>query len=233
MRWDGDTHARHRRLARRRRDAARTRAASSRFGGDTITARVVNSGLPCPLDSAADLETDFARERWAELGLQASIGAPIVVDGRVWGVITASRTTPDDPFPLGAEHRLGDFAALVAQAIANAEARREMAALADEQAALRRVATLVAAGRPQAEVLEAVTREVGELYGAHAVNLVRWEGVQDEVVVVAGWSDGTRAGASRPGRSTTPRPAARRSGCSRRDFRAVRTSLRSSWATGT
>ena len=103
----------------------------------------------------------------------------------------ASRTTKDDPFAPGAEHRLGDFAALVAQAIANSEARREVAELADEQAALRRVATLVAGGRPQPEVLEAATREAGELFAAQAVYLVRWEGVQDEVVVVGGWNDGS------------------------------------------
>jgi PAS domain S-box-containing protein len=161
------------------------------FGGDTITARVVKSGAPARVDSAEDLETEFGRARWAELGLHASIGAPIVVDGRVWGAITASRTTPDHPFPAGSEHRLGDFAALVAHAIANMEARREVAALAEEQAALRRVATLVAAGRPEREVLDAVTVKVGRLFGAQAVYFVRWEGVQDEVVVVGGWSDGT------------------------------------------
>jgi signal transduction histidine kinase len=162
------------------------------FGGDTITARVVRSGRPERIDSAADLTTEFAQERWAELGLQASIGAPIVVDGQVWGVVTTSRTSLDDPFPEGAEVRLGDFAALVAQAIANAEARREVAALAEEQAALRRVATLVAAGRPQEEVLAAVTSEAGVHYGADTVHLVRWAGVLDEVVVVAGWSNGSR-----------------------------------------
>ena len=159
------------------------------FGGDTIPARVVRSARPARIDSSDDLTTQFAQERWRELGLQASIGAPIVVDGRVWGVVTASRTSADDPFPPGAEDRLGGFGALVAQAIANAETRRELAALVDEQAALRRVATLVAAGRPQPEVLDAATREVGKLYGAEAVYLVRWEGVPDEVVVVTGWSD--------------------------------------------
>src|SRR5688572_22647449 len=61
------------------------------FGGDTVTARVVSSGLPARVDSAADLQTDFARERWEELGLQASIAAPIIVDGSLWGVISASR----------------------------------------------------------------------------------------------------------------------------------------------
>ena len=65
-----------------------------------------------------------------------------------------------------------------------------MSALLEEQAALRRVATLVAGGRPQPEVLEAVTREAGQLYDAQAVNVVKWEGVHDEVVVVACWSDG-------------------------------------------
>jgi signal transduction histidine kinase len=161
------------------------------FGGDTITARVVSSGMPARVESLDDLHTDFARERWAELGIHASIGAPIVVDGRIWGVITASRTTSDDPFPRGAEQSLGDFAALVAQAIANSEARQEVAALAEEQAALRRVATLVAGGRSQAEVLAAVTREVGQVFTAQAVYFVCWEGVQDEVVVVGGWTDAT------------------------------------------
>jgi GAF domain-containing protein len=106
----------------------------------------------------------------------------------MWGVITVSRTVPDEPFSPGAEHGLGDFAALLAQAIANSEARREVAALAEEQAALRRVATLVAAGRPQVEVVEAVTREAGQLFGAQAVHFVHWEGVLDEVVV-GGWTD--------------------------------------------
>jgi GAF domain-containing protein len=66
------------------------------------------------LESSEDLQTGFARLRWHELGIHASIGAPIIVDGRVWGVIKASRTTPNDPFPSRAERRLGDFAALVA-----------------------------------------------------------------------------------------------------------------------
>jgi signal transduction histidine kinase len=169
------------------------------YGGDTITARVVETASPGRVNSRADLNSDFARERWDELGIEASIGAPIILDGRVWGVVTASRRDGNDPFPPQAEHRLGDFSALVAQAIANAEARREMAALIAEQSALRRVATLVAGGRSQKDVLEAITFEVGALFGASSVSFVRWEGVHDEVLVVAGWSatrdEGVRAGA--------------------------------------
>jgi signal transduction histidine kinase len=96
---------------------------------------------------------------------------------------------PDDPFPPDAEHHLGDFTALIAQAIVNAEARRQTAELVAEQSALRRIATLVAGGKPQAEVLDAVTSEAGRLFEATQVSLVRWEGVQDEVVIGAGWSD--------------------------------------------
>jgi signal transduction histidine kinase len=190
LRWDGDTL----RVIGEWSENGPAAEMSDRvfaFGGDTITARVVNSVSAARVESADDLQTDFARARWKELGIEASIGAPIVVDGHVWGVITASRTAPNDPFPLGAEQRLADFATLVAQAIANSEARREVAALAEEQAALRRVATRVAAGRPQSEVLETATREAGVIFEAEAVYLVHWEGVHDEVVVDGGWSDGT------------------------------------------
>lgn len=158
------------------------------FGGDTITARVVRSGEAERIESEDDLKTAFARERWRELGFRASIGAPIRVDGRLWGVITASRTTSNEPFPEGAEQGLRDFATLVAHAIANSEARRELAALAEEQAALRRAATLVAGGRPQSEVVETTTREAAAVFAADPVCFVCWEGVQDEVVVRDGSS---------------------------------------------
>jgi signal transduction histidine kinase len=192
MRWDGDTI---RVIGDWSEDGEVMQIAGQvfPFGGDTITARIVGTAAPARLNSAAELQTEFARARWAELGLQASIGAPIIVDDKVWGVVTAARTQPNDPFPPGAEYQLRDFAALVAQAIVNAEARREMAELAAEQSALRRIATLVAGGRPQAEVLDAVTSEAGRLFGASTVTLVRWEGVQDEVVVVAAWNDAETA----------------------------------------
>jgi signal transduction histidine kinase len=156
------------------------------YGGDTITARVAETRGPARINSLADLTSDFARARWEQLGLNATIGAPIFVGGELWGLVTASRVRPE-PFPDGAEYRLGDFASLVALAIANADARRETAALVAEQSALRRVATLIAAGRGQDEVLAAVTSEVGAIFDATSVVLVRSEGVHDEVAIVAGW----------------------------------------------
>jgi signal transduction histidine kinase len=186
VRWDGDTI---RVIGSWRADFADVGVAGAvlSYGGDTITARVVETAAPARLDSAADLKTEFGRQRWAELGFEASIGAPIMVERKVWGVVAASRRELGDPFAPGDEERLSDFCALVAQAIVNAEARRETAALVAEQSCLRQIAMLVAAGRPQAAVLEAVTEEAGMLFGAASVSLVRWEGVQDELVVAAAW----------------------------------------------
>jgi hypothetical protein len=53
-------------------------------------------------------------------------------------------------------------------ATANAESREALRVLADEQAALRRVATLVARGVPPAEVFTAVAQEVGSVLGLTA-----------------------------------------------------------------
>ena len=97
VRWDGDTI---RVIGSWRADSADAGLAGAvlSFGGDTITARVVETAAPARLDSAADLKTEFGRQRWAELGLEASIGAPIMVDRKVWGVVAASRRQPGDPF---------------------------------------------------------------------------------------------------------------------------------------
>ena len=182
VRWDGDTI---RVIGRWNEDSDEARPAVLSFGGDTLAARVVETAAPARIDSAADLKTDFARQRWAELGFEASIGAPIMVDRSVWGVVSASRTQVGDPFPDGDEERLRDFSALIAQAIVNAEARSETTALIAEHNAVRQIATLVAGGRPTAEVFDAVTAGAAELFGAETVTLVQWQGVLDEVMVMA------------------------------------------------
>jgi signal transduction histidine kinase len=60
-----------------------------------------------------------------------------------------------------------------AVATANAESREELRVLAEEQAALRRVATLVARGMPSAEVFAAVAHEVGSVLNADGTVIVR------------------------------------------------------------
>jgi signal transduction histidine kinase len=56
-----------------------------------------------------------------------AIAAPVVVEGRLWGAITVARTSAR-PFPAQAEWRLGRLAEIFALAIANLEAREQLAA---------------------------------------------------------------------------------------------------------
>jgi DNA-binding NarL/FixJ family response regulator len=85
----------------------------------------------------------------------------------VLGAMVVAST--NEPPPPGMEERLTGFTELVAAAIANAQARVELRGYAEEQAALRRVATLVARGAPPEEVFAAVTEEVGGVMDADLV----------------------------------------------------------------
>ena len=67
------------------------------------------------------------------------------------------------------------------------ESRAGLARLAEEQAALRRVATLVARGAPPEEVFAAVTEEVGRLLGGDLAGMARYES-DDTVTVLATWA---------------------------------------------
>ena len=105
-----------------------------------------------------------------EGGVRSSVGTPIMVEGRLWGVLGVGTRT-EQPLPPDAEARLASFTELVATAIANAESRAALTRLAEEQAALRRVATLVARGVPPVEIFSAVSDEVTRLFGSQAVVL--------------------------------------------------------------
>ena len=120
-----------------------------------------------------------------ETGIRSGTGAAIVVDGELWGVMGAG-VAEGEPLRDHIEDRLAEFTELVATAISNSASRDELASLADEQAALRRVATLVARESPPAEVFAAVAEELGRLLDVAATRLVRYE--QDETAtIVASW----------------------------------------------
>jgi signal transduction histidine kinase len=78
------------------------------------------------VDSFVGAEGPIALEA-RELGIRSSVGCPIVVGGRVWGVIAAS-TRSERPFPAGTESQIGEFTELIATAVANAEANAELVA---------------------------------------------------------------------------------------------------------
>jgi PAS domain S-box-containing protein len=143
------------------------------------------TGRPARIDAYQGLTGSVADDLIAS-GVRSSIGAPIVVGGRVWGGVAALSTSVE-PLPEDAEFRLARFTELVATAIANAQARDELELLADEQAALRRVATLVAQGSEPRVVFDAVCEETGRVIGATSVNLAQFtpDGFN---VTLSGWS---------------------------------------------
>ena len=93
------------------------------------------------------------------MGIRSGVCAPIYVEGRLWGSINTG-SPQEEPLPPDAESRLAQFTDLLATAIANTESRAEVERLAEEQAALRRVATLVAENPESEELFSAVAREV-------------------------------------------------------------------------
>src|SRR4029079_6094254 len=140
--------------------------------GQSMVAQVQRTGRPARVEDYTDLPGALAAGA-RESVLNATAGAPIIVNGSVWGAMGMS--SPDGPLPEHAEDRLAEFTALVATAIANSQAREELTRLAEEQAALRRVATLVAEGAPPARVFEAVSPEVAALISADGAALTRYE----------------------------------------------------------
>jgi signal transduction histidine kinase len=59
--------------------------------------------------------------------VRSTVGCPITVEGRLWGLIGVSSARPE-PLPADTEARLADFTELVATAIANAQAQAELTA---------------------------------------------------------------------------------------------------------
>src|ERR1700750_1059533 len=98
-------------------------------------------------------------------------------------VVVSSR---EPPLPADTEARVASFTELVATAIANAETHSELIRLAEEQAALRRLATLVARGVRPEKVFAAVTEMIGKLLGVQYAFMGRYE-PDGAFAVVAGW----------------------------------------------
>jgi signal transduction histidine kinase len=162
------------------------------LGGNDLATRVFQTGRPARIDSYAGAFSPIGvavRNR----GARSAVGTPITVEGHLWGMMAAGSTL-DQPLPADTEARLASFTELLAAAIANAESRAGLARLAEEQAALRRVATLVARGMPQEEVFTAVVEEVGRLLPVEYAQMGRYE-LDGTVTFVATWG---RAGSVFP-----------------------------------
>jgi len=88
-----------------------------------LTATVWETGRPARVDDYRDLP---GGEPYVREGLRSAVGMPILVDGRLWGMIAAG--SGDGPPPDGIEQRMTEFTDLVATAVANAQNRAELVA---------------------------------------------------------------------------------------------------------
>jgi GAF domain-containing protein len=106
-----------------------------------IDTEVLRTGRPARINGER-LATGPFGAIVGRLGLRAAVATPIVVGGRYWGATVAATSRED--FAAGTESRMAAFMELAGMAIANAQAEEELRELAGTQAALRRLATLVA-----------------------------------------------------------------------------------------
>jgi signal transduction histidine kinase len=143
------------------------------LGGHNVTTLVFRTGQAERIINYTDVSGAIGDAAARDWGWRAAVGVPIRVEGRLWGVMIVAMTS-EELLPADAEERLAGFTELVATAIANTQARVELQDSADEQAALRRVAELVARAAPPQEVFAAVTAEAGRLHTADLAFLNRY-----------------------------------------------------------
>jgi signal transduction histidine kinase len=116
-------------------------------------------------------------------GVVAGVVGSIVVDGQVWGALSVwSRT---GSLPAGTEEGLAGFCDLVGTAVASAEDRARSVQLLEEQAALRRVAVLVARGPSPAEVCSVLADELCGLLGIDDVGVCRFDPDHSALLIAA------------------------------------------------
>jgi HAMP domain-containing protein len=94
--------------------------------GRNIASLVRNSGRPARIEGYEDAPGSVAAIA-REAGVRSAVGAPITVEGRLWGAMAAF-SKADTPLPSGIELRLADFTDLVGTAIANTQARADLTA---------------------------------------------------------------------------------------------------------
>ena len=152
--------------------------------GQNAAGIVHRTGRPARIDDYATA-TGAIGTHLREAGTRSAVGCPIVVEGRLWGVMLAAQGVAE-PLPEGTESRISAFTELVATAMSNAAARAEVARLAEEQAALRRVATAVATASAPVQIFAVVAEEVARLLNVEDTKIYRYED-DATATVVADW----------------------------------------------
>ena len=190
--------------------------------GDNVTARVFHTGRPARIDDYGSATGELA-DTVRLTGVHAAVGTPIAVEGRVWGAIVAA-TSRDEPLPRETEMRLGQFTALMATAIANTESHARADRLAEAQASLRRVATLVAQEAPLDAVFAKVADEVARTLGD--VDSALWRDDGDGTVIAVAVRGPSVASGVRAGTRLTLDGESVIRGCSMKTDRTGSTTFR-------
>jgi signal transduction histidine kinase len=94
--------------------------------GETVSGRLLRTGRPQRVDEYTGVHGELVK-RLRAVGVRSAVGAPVKFAGVTWGGIVASSGRPH-AFAKGVEHRLADFAELVTAALANVDAREQLAA---------------------------------------------------------------------------------------------------------
>jgi signal transduction histidine kinase len=102
-----------------------SRSALVRYEPAGATVIVASLGQPGLTKTQDSQRFSLAHIRTPDIGNE--VGAPIIVDGRLWGAATVGWSRPE-PLPPDTGARVAEFADLAATAIANAETRRELTA---------------------------------------------------------------------------------------------------------
>ncbi|MFF5229712.1 DUF4118 domain-containing protein [Dactylosporangium sp. NPDC000521] len=175
-------------LARSRAVEASQRRAEADFGAELARTTLSSDDVPGALAVASRHLADLLNLPRAaiELGDAPREGPDIVIPlddrGTVPGVLRLPAGTPPATMERVGARLLPSLKAVM-RAVRDREriltslraSERESAELMEQQAALRRVATLVACGAAPAEVFAAVTRELCHLFHGFAAALVRYE----------------------------------------------------------
>jgi signal transduction histidine kinase len=94
--------------------------------GYTINTLIQSTRKPARVDSYADAPGELA-ELLRNLGIRSEVGAPVMVNGSVWGGLIAG-SDQIDGMPAGTEYQVASFAELIGTAVANAATHAELVA---------------------------------------------------------------------------------------------------------
>ena len=177
-------------------------------GGGTVPARgtgqdgaapmsvlryVQRTGEPLDVGDATD-DDRFSRDPYfTGITCCSVLAVPILSRGALRAVLLLENRLIRAAFTTGRLEAVNLIAGQLAVSLANAQLYAGYRQIAGEQAALRRVATLVARAAPPQEVFAAVAAEVGQLLAADFAVLVRYD--PQDLEVVGTW---TSTGAPAP-----------------------------------